>query len=292
MSLPDSYAGTNGAPPDVSDQGPSASAFLQMSVSLDSLTTELREQNKARARQAGAIHPNELPVLNGVVTGGTVAFGGSGPAFLRPPDGWAWAIQNLIAGGLTGGGGASTSNQGQATAPTPNTSITSLQATLPTGLVRIDWAVGLDGTPGATEVDNFQLRYNANTLEQSVNDGVVGRYPQNSVQTFISNPPASAIVVRNSAAGTAGAIYSAQLTVTAIGSGDTLSVWKGAAGPSQNLRALLTAAAPVVSFGSKGLILRHGQQLLVSGVNLGAAAVTVQGEMIEVREDLLWRYCI
>lgn len=289
MSTPD-----NGQGADLLDSpGPNASAFLKMSVSLDSLTSQMREDSRARNRQAGAIHPNDLPVIGGAGTGGGLNSASvfNPPGYWRPPDGWAWAIKRISAGGLTGGSGQSVSLEGSATSPGANTSIVTLTGTLPVGLVQVQWSVGLDGTLAATDGDNFQLRYNANTIAQSVNDPTAGKYQQNTVTLFISNPPQTALVIRNSAAGTAGSIYSAQYTITSVGTGDTISFYKNAASQPQNYVAQVTAGQPWV-FPGKGLILRQGQTLYPAATGLTSAGFALSGECDEVRDDLVWRYLL
>lgn len=286
MSTPD-----NGNGASVLDSaGPQVSAFLKMSVSLDSLTSEVRAQNEARARQQGAIHPQDLPALAGTVS--AAGAGAFAPQFWRPPDGWAWAIKRISAGGLAGGvSGPSVSLENSVTTPGANTSIVSLQNTLPLGLVSIQWAVELDGTLAAVDGDNFQLRFNNATIATSANDPVAGRYPQNTIQLFIPNPPPTALVIRNSAAGTAGAIYTAQITVTPIGGGDTVQFFKNATSGNQNYVTQVTAGAPMV-FPGKGLILRQGQTLYPVASGLVTPTFALGGECDEVRSDLLWRYLL
>jgi hypothetical protein len=286
MSTPDDLL-------DTGSNGAGVSAFLKFSASLDSLSSELRESNRARARQQGAIHPNDLPAIVGTPTpgGGANAPVSFAPAYWRPPDGWAWAITRISAGGLSGGVGASTSLEGSVTSPSANTAIVTLTGALPTGLVTVQWSVELDGTVGAVDGDNFQLRYNANTIAQSDNDPAVGRYQQNTVQMFISNPPATALVIRNSAAGTLGSIYSAQYTITSVGTGDSVSFFKNATGGNQNAVTFVNASNPVALMG-KGLILRQGQTLYPAATGLVSAGFALGGEIHEVRDDLLWRYLL
>jgi hypothetical protein len=129
-------------------------------------------------------------------------------------------LTNPVPQGFTvsAGDGLGASVEGSVTSPGANSNIASfgINQVIP-GSYTVQWTVELDGTPGAGDVDNFRLRYNAINILTSVNDGAIGRYPQNTVQlTAIANP-AGALLVQSIAAGTAGAVYSAQMTVTPAG---------------------------------------------------------------------------
>lgn len=107
--------------------------------------------------------------------------------------------------------------EGQQAAPAANTAIATIGAGVPGQTYNVQWAVELDGTPGAGDVDNFQLRLGSTTVLTSINDGAVGRYPQNSVQITIPAGGANVVVRSDGTIGTAGSIYSAQLTLTPVG---------------------------------------------------------------------------
>lgn len=103
---------------------------------------------------------------------------------------------------------------GSVTSPAANAVIVT-SPLLAAGTYIVSWSVGLEGTPAAgTDNDNFQLRANAATQATSLNLGAVGEYPQQ--QQTLNLTSSGTIVIRAVAAGTAGAIYRAQLVITPV----------------------------------------------------------------------------
>lgn len=84
---------------------------------------------------------------------------------------------------------------------------------LPAGDYLVEWTVELEGTVAAgTDNDNFQLRANAATAATSLNPGVIGTYPQQSLTIRLT--AAGTIVIRAAILATVGATYRAQIIAT------------------------------------------------------------------------------
>lgn len=115
-------------------------------------------------------------------------------------------------------GGTPLQSEGSVTSPGANVAIVNVAVgSLTPGWYTVNWAVELDGTVSATDVDNFILKGpGLGTGLTSINDGVVGRYQQNPVQIYISSTNATALSIRSVAAGTVGAVYSAQLSLVPV----------------------------------------------------------------------------
>lgn len=114
--------------------------------------------------------------------------------------------------------GTQVSTEGSVTSPGANTAIASIGiGSIQPGEYMINWIVGLDGTVSATDVNNFRLQQNPGgiTLETSINDGVVGRYPQNTYGPITLNLT-NGIRVVTIAAATVGAVYSAQINLIPV----------------------------------------------------------------------------
>lgn len=95
------------------------------------------------------------------------------------------------------------------TAPAAGGVIASL--VLPAGGWTLSWIIQLAGTPAAADANNFQLRQGAAVLLGSVNPGAVGGpWTQTPIEVQIPTGGATVSVNANGA-GTAGAIYTAQL---------------------------------------------------------------------------------
>lgn len=100
---------------------------------------------------------------------------------------------------------------GSVTSPGATTTIATT-ASLPAGTYQVAWTVELAGTLAAADANNFQLVDSAGVVVGSVNGSGAGVYPQGAVQ--VTTTVAGAVLVRSNAAGTVGAIYSAQVEVT------------------------------------------------------------------------------
>lgn len=114
--------------------------------------------------------------------------------------------------------GSPAQNENSVTSPGAGATILTITAaSIAPGWYTVNWAVELDGTPGAGDVDNFILKGpSLGAGLTSANDGAVGRYPQSPVTIYVASGNALALTVKTVAAGTAGAIYTAQVTLTPL----------------------------------------------------------------------------
>lgn len=114
---------------------------------------------------------------------------------------------------------AGTPQQAQGSVTSPGSHATVAQigaANIVPGVYTLQWAVDLDGTPSATDVNNFQILFaGGSVLATSENDGAVGHYTQTPFQVTVPQG-AAALTIRTAAAGTAGAVYSATFTLTPV----------------------------------------------------------------------------
>ena len=116
-----------------------------------------------------------------------------------------------------GPAGVSVSGQNNATAPAANTQIGNVPAaSIAPGEYNIQWTVSLSGTPGANEVDNFQLRLGAVTIATSSNPGAVGEFIQPTFGPLFLNGTLAVAVRSGANAGTAGAVYAIEITLTPV----------------------------------------------------------------------------
>jgi hypothetical protein len=100
--------------------------------------------------------------------------------------------------------------------------------------------------------------------------------------------PATAQPVIGPKAGFAWAVQSGR--VQGLLSGDSLNVFRNSSQVPGNFVGQLSAAAPTATFGSKGLILRGEEKLIVVGASLMATGdVTVNFEGIEVPDSDLYK---
>jgi hypothetical protein len=159
---------------------------------------------------------------------------------------------------------------GSVTSPGANAIVASLGAGVPAGWYIAKWAVDLDGTVGAIDQNNFKLTApNVNTGGtiniSSENNPLVGHYPQDDVEIYVPTGNATVIAVKTVAAGTVGAIYSAQLTLIPVipGNGFVLVGTLGQVSNGQGGRIMV---------GQKWEIKNHGALYLAGD---GASAVSV-----------------
>ena len=112
--------------------------------------------------------------------------------------------------------GTPLASSGVQNAPAANTQIGNISAAsiIPAEYM-IYWTVSLSGTPGANEVDNFQLRIGAATFATSSNPGAIGEFPQAPFgPVFLST---SSVAVRSgSAVATAGSVYTIALSIVPV----------------------------------------------------------------------------
>jgi hypothetical protein len=114
--------------------------------------------------------------------------------------------------------GTPAQNEGSVTTPGANVAIVTIATTaMAPGWYTVNWAVDLDGTPGAGDVNNFILK--GPGLGSGVtadNNGAVGHWQQDPVLMYVPAGNATALSVRSILAGTAGAIYTAQVTLSPV----------------------------------------------------------------------------
>lgn len=116
---------------------------------------------------------------------------------------------------LQAGDAAGTSATGAVTSPGAGAVIASL-GTLPPGDYTVSWQVTLAGAAAAGDLNNFALQVAGVTVATSDNPGAAGTYPQEPADITV---PAGGAVVRviAVAAGVVGAVYTAQLAASALG---------------------------------------------------------------------------
>lgn len=180
----------------------------------------------------GNIKP--IPVLNvGTATRSEAPEYGSWQGYTVPLLGSALPVQLLTRKPLRDeayiyNNGAATSNSvsgyGSVTSPGAGAAVATIgNGTAPAGTYLITWTVELEGTVSATDIDNFRLHINTigtNPFSNSLNPGAVGVYPQMPVTDLLST---TGVTVSAVAAGTVGAIYSAQISLTPVGNPIILS---------------------------------------------------------------------
>lgn len=128
--------------------------------------------------------------------------------------GETWVVSADLEQGGVLNGAPSQSNEGTVTSPAAGATIASL--TLPAGEYSISWLVGVTGTIGAPEVNNFELTNGAALVAQSVNESsTTVNYPQAAQQVTIPAGGAT-VAVKAVGLGTVAAVYAAQLTATWI----------------------------------------------------------------------------
>lgn len=96
--------------------------------------------------------------------------------------------------------------------PTAGQTIVSL--TLPGGVYNVQWQVGLGGTTGATENNNFELQLNGVAIETAMSSGGSGSFStQTPVQVEVPESGGT-ISINAIVAGTSTAVYRGNLTAT------------------------------------------------------------------------------
>lgn len=101
-------------------------------------------------------------------------------------------------------------NEGSATSPAALQTIATITG-LPAGNYTVNWTVSLAGTLAAADANNFELTDTNGVVSASINPAIAGEYPQ--VASEISIPANATVSIQAIAAGTVGAIYSAQLAI-------------------------------------------------------------------------------
>lgn len=109
---------------------------------------------------------------------------------------------------------ASFENEGNQTSPAATTTIATL--TIPSGTWQVAWQVSVSGTVGAPEINNFALVQGGTQILASDNGNTAGQlYPQEPVEITVPIG-GQTVLIRNTNLATVGAVYSAQLVVTAV----------------------------------------------------------------------------
>jgi hypothetical protein len=157
--------------------------------------------------------------------------------------------------------------EGSVTTPGALSTICSI-ANVPAGTYLVNWLVQLAGTPAAADANNFQLVNGATGLVVSANQGAIGEYPQDQVEIVV--PATQTVKIVNIAAGTAGAIYTAQLALIPIAAGNSIVELQDGNNPLAEI-AVPNPGADKQWFGGAGLHVRNRINLhMVSGAVTGA----------------------
>lgn len=271
--------------------GAQARAGATLEITLGNIERHLAaaregDLNNGRAAQPIKIPAVQYPVVAGSLTQPTAQI------LLGPEDGQNWHVTRITVQGLAAN---SASVNGSGSQTTPGSHVTIASVALGPGTWMLMWDTGLEGTPGATDANNFQLVAAGSTIT-GINPGTTGGpWAQQSIQ--ITTTTSITPVVRSNAAATAGAIYTAQLIAVPSG-GDTIGLYRelglgpGANGNTGNLLWQFTAASPV--WEPKGLYLRSPDQLLLAGGPglITAGPVTLAGEAVAVEDRWLTRYLL
>jgi hypothetical protein len=110
-------------------------------------------------------------------------------------------------------GDVATSAEGQVVAPGAGAAIVTL-AGLAAGTYDVTWQVALQGAAAAADANNFQLKNGAAAVENSINAGAAGAYPQVGARiTVVQN---GTVTVNAIGAGTAGVTYLAQVELAPV----------------------------------------------------------------------------
>lgn len=103
--------------------------------------------------------------------------------------------------------------EGQAVAPGAGAAIVTLSG-IPAGIYTVNWTVSLQGAAAAADANNFQLKNGAAVVENAINAGAAGAYPQVPVQITVA--AGTSVTINAIGAGTAGVTYLAQIELVPI----------------------------------------------------------------------------
>ncbi len=181
-------------------------------VEIEPIPVTLSGDTLAAIRQAAEFTPVTSSWQTYVLTG--VAAEATQQVPLLPTDTErirAWVQVNSVPTAI------SSDFEGSVAAPGANGNVLLISAGSlpPPGVYRVDWKVGLDGTPAVADLNNFKLVYGP-VLLNAINNPVVGEYPQPSVTITIPVGNVSTLSVKAIGAATAGTVYSAQIVLTAL----------------------------------------------------------------------------
>lgn len=153
----------------------------------------------------------------------TVAGGGSLPLSVT-----ATSVDQLLftGGGVLRGwslrdgtGNTLQSASGSVTSPAAGATVAQI-AGLPAGTYRVRWNVGLSGTLGAPETNNFNLFKTGGTVLVSDNPSAVGVFSQ--IDTEVTITAGQTIGIHTGALATVGAVYTADLAISTVGETETI----------------------------------------------------------------------
>lgn len=278
-----------------------AGATVDM-LNRDELAHELKPVHEAVAwarEMARGLKHIDLPVLSGpAVTGGFVLGGREnvgGPPICGPNPGFYWKIQRVTVTGFTGGSAASVTAQGSVTSPAATAAITATPA-VPAGVYMVNWTVGLAGTLAAGDANNMRLFAAGSPVVNAIDPPVAGTYPQAPV-TVVIPAGGGSIGVQAIAAGSVGAIYSAQITATPVSAGAETAVctlYKTSQRDGRKVTTIpLVGGTGVYHPGSSALILRPDDNLIlaVSGTIASPAGtpITLTGEADEAPGPMVYK---
>jgi|SRR5579859_4380383 len=107
-------------------------------------------------------------------------------------------------------------NENSTVSPAAGAAIATVSG-LRAGTYDIVWSVSLQGAAAAADADNFQLKNGATVVENAVNAGAAGTFPQTG--TRITVPANGTVTINAIAAGTVGVTYlaSIELVPTLVG---------------------------------------------------------------------------
>lgn len=116
-------------------------------------------------------------------------------------------------------GEAPAENEGSVTSPAANTTLLTISG-LAAGTYLCHWQVELSGTPSATDANNFKVQQGGTFVVGSINQGAIGNFPQEDFELVLV--AGNNVTVRSVAAATAGAVYSAQLSLVPVDAADAI----------------------------------------------------------------------
>lgn len=209
-------------------------AELKLGPLLIEMAGKLDEVHKAWKRRGEVVF--QVPLV-GQITGTTGTDGANTTnSNLTTDRGLVYSVRRLSASGFTAGtvtaynNGiepvaawtnnplASTSNiTGSVTSPGAGATIAQLQ--LPVGSYTVSWTVQLSGTLGAADTNNFVLAQTGTgapgNVLTAINSPTANTFPQLPV-TVTSTNANNFVKINTVGAGTVGAVYNAQMTITPI----------------------------------------------------------------------------
>lgn len=233
---------------------------------------------------------------------------------LGPAKGYTWAVERLSAFGLSFTAasqgtpaqppgvpvGFVVSPTGPVTTPVGGTVLATTTTAVPAGTYTIPWHMVLTGTLTSTDEQNIGIFVGGTRVATAVNGLNVGTwYGQDTVTVTV--PGGGAIITAQTlATGSTGAVYQAGFAVTSDpvgtaatagsnGTVDVLNVHRVNTDGSQFL-GQISYTVPWLHIGGRGMLLRNGEFLLITGTGLAATGtIQVNGEGVETPADQDWK---